>query len=185
LESSYTAAEGEVRLVRIARLVLLGLLLAASVSAVAMAVDKQDGAKQTKEDAPEATVTVTGVLHTTADGYAVGSRSVSLGPPWYAASSALIKDRLGKSVTVTGSADDNDGELSVRTIDGVAYRAKGRPPWAGGPKHHGTSASACKAKAKAKAKAAKAKGEDKSQKARDGKGGPPPWAKAYGRRCTP
>ena len=55
-----------------------------------MAVDKQDGAKQkTKEDVPEATATVTGVLHTTADGYAVGSRTVSFGPPWYAASSPL------------------------------------------------------------------------------------------------
>ena len=169
---------------RIARFVVLGLVVAGSVSAVAMAVDKQDSAKQTKEDVPEATATVTGVLHTTADGYAVGSRTVSFGPPWYAASSALIKDRLGKSVTVTGSADDNDGELSVRTIDGVTYRAKGRPPWAGGPKHHGSSASACKAKAKATAKAAKAKGDDKSEKAGEDKGGPPPWAKAYGRRCT-
>ena len=137
---------------RIARFVVLGLVVAASVSAVAMAVDKQDSAKQTKEDVPEATATVAGVLHTTADGYAVGSRTVSFGPPWYAASSALIKDRLGKSVTVTGSADDNDGELSVRTIDGLTYRAKGRPPWAGGPKHHGTSASACKAKAKRRRK---------------------------------
>jgi hypothetical protein len=167
---------------RIARLVLLGLVVAASVSAVAMAVDKQVGAKQTtKEDAPEATVTVAGVLHTTEDGFAVGSRTVSFGPPWYAASSALIKDRLGKSVTVTGSTDDNDGELSVRTIDGLTYRAKGRPPWAGGPKHHGTSASACKAKASA----AKTKADDKKEKAGDDQGGPPPWAKAYGRRCKP
>ena len=145
-----------------------------------MAVAKQDGAKQkTKEDVPEATATVTGVLHTTADGYAVGSRTVSFGPPWYAASSPLIKVRLGKSVTVAGSADDNDGELSVRTIDGVTYRAKGRPPWAGGPNHHGTPASACKAKAKT----AKTKTDDKAEKAGEDKGGPPPWAKAYGRRC--
>ena len=169
---------------RIARLVVLGLVVAGSVSAVAMAVDKQDSAKQTKEDVPEATATVTGVLHTTADGYAVGSRTVSFGPPWYAASSALIKDRLGKSVTVTGSADDNDGELSVRTIDGVTYRAKGRPPWAGGPKHHGTSASACKAKAKATAKPRRRRATTRAEKAGEDKGGPPPWAKAYGRRCT-
>ena len=168
---------------RITRLVVLGLLVAASVSAVALAVDKQGGTKQTtKEDTPEAMVTVTGVLHKTEDGYAVGSRVVSFGPPWYAASSALIKDRLGKSVTVTGSADENEGELSVRTIDGVTYRAKGRPPWAGGPKHHGTSASAA---CKAKAKATKTKADDKTEKADEHKGGPPPWAKAYGRRCKP
>ena len=165
---------------RIARLVLLGLVVAASVSAVAMAVGRQDSAKQAKEDAPEATVTVAGVLHSTEDGYAVGSRPVSFGPPWYAASSSLIKDRLGKSVTVTGSTDDNDAELSVRTIDGLTYRAKGRPPWAGGPKHHGTSASSCKAKASA----AKAKSDDKTEKAGEDKG-PPPWARAYGRRCKP
>jgi hypothetical protein len=165
---------------RITRLVVLGLLVAASVSAVALAVDKQNGAKQTtKEDAPEATAAVTGVLHTTADGYAVGSRAVSFGPPWYAATSPLIKERLGKSVTVTGSADDNESGLSVRTIDGVMYRAKGRPPWAGGPNHQGTPASACKAKAKAE----KAKADEKTEKATKTKGGPPPWAKAYGRRC--
>ena len=174
-------------MVRITRLVVLGLLVAACVSAVAMAVDKQGSAKQTtNEDTPEPKVTVTGVLHTTAGGYAVGSRAVSFGPPWYAAKSSLIKERLGKSVTVTGSAGDNDGELGVRTIDGVTYRAKGRPPWAGGPQHHGTSASACKAKAKAaKAHADDDKdADDKAEKAGEDKGGPPPWAKAYGRRCT-
>ena len=165
---------------RITRLVVFGLLVAACVSAVALAVDKQGAAKQaTKEDAPEPSFTVTGVLRTTADGYAVGSRPVSFGPPWYAASSALINERLGRSVTVTGSAGDDDGELSVRTIDGVTYRAKGRPPWAGGPKHRGASASACKAKAKP----ANDKAVDKAEKVGEGKGGPPPWAKAYGRRC--
>ena len=36
----------------------------------------------------------------------------------------------------------------------------------------------------AKAKAAKAKGDEKSEKAgADKGGGPPPWARAYGRRC--
>ena len=171
---------------RITRFVVLGLLVAASASAVALAVDKQGGATQTnKEDGADPTVTVKGVLHTTADGYAVGSRSVSFGPPWYAARSPLIKDRLGTSVTVTGSADDSDDELSVRTIDGVTYRAEGRPPWAGGPKHGGTSASSCKAKAKAATAKAKDKkdADDKTEKADDANGGPPPWAMAYGRRC--
>ena len=152
---------------RITRFVVLGLLLAACASAAALAVDKQGSAAQTsKEDEPEPTVTVKGVLHTTGNGYAVGSRSVSFGPPWYAAHSPLIKDRLGTSVTVTGSTDDGEDELSVRTIDGVIYRAEGRPPWAGGPKHAG-SASSCKAKAKAaKAKAKDKKdADDKSDKA--------------------
>jgi hypothetical protein len=150
-----------------------------------MAVERQGGAKDTaKDDGPEATVAVTGVLHTTADGYAVGSRAVSFGPPWYAASSALIKDRLGKSVTVTGSVDDDDDGLRVRTIEGGTYRAKGRPPWAGGPKHHGASVSACKAKAKAAKADEKKDADDKTEKADGDKGGPPPWAKAYGRRCT-
>ncbi len=127
---------------RIVRFVVLGLLVAASASAVAMAVDKQGGVEQTTaEDGPEATVTtVKGVLHATAHGYAVGSRPVSFGPPWYAAGSSLIKDRVGTSVTLTGSADADEG-LSVRTIDGITYRAKGRPPWAGGPKHAGNAAS--------------------------------------------
>jgi len=174
-----------VRLVRITRLVVVGLLVAGCASAVALAVDKQSSTRQTaKEDSPQPTVMVKGVLRVTDEGYTVGSRSVSFGPPWYAARSPLIKDRLGEPVTVTGSADDGDGELSVRTIDGVTYRASGRPPWAGGPKHDGSAAS-CKAKAKAaKAKAKDKKGEDdEPEKAGDATGGPPPWAGAYGRRC--
>jgi hypothetical protein len=170
---------------RIARFVVLGLVVAASASAVALAVDKQGGVKQAAaEDGAEATVTVKGVLHATADGYAVGSRPVSFGPPWYAARSSLIKERLGTSVTVTGNADDKDGGLSVRTIDGITYRAKGRPPWAGGPKHAGNAA-ACKAKAKAAKVKAKEKkdADEKTEKADDASGGPPPWARAYGRRC--
>jgi len=169
---------------RIVRFVVLGLLVAASASAVAMAVDKQGGVEQTTaEDGPEATVTVEGVLHATAHGYAVGSRPVSFGPPWYAAGSSLIKDRVGTSVTLTGSADADEG-LSVRTIDGITYRAQGRPPWAGGPKHAGNAAS-CKAKAKAaKAKAKEKKEADEKAEKADAAGGPPPWASAYGRRCT-
>jgi hypothetical protein len=174
---------------RIARLVGLGLLLAAVVSAVALAVDKGSQGAKDDDDAPEATVTVTGLLHATGGRYAVGSRAVSLGPPWYAAGSALVRDRLGKTVTVTGSADEDDGGLSVRTIDGVTYRAQGRPPWAGGPKHHG--AAACKAKAE---KAKTEKGEDektddektddeKSEASEKDGHGPPPWANANGRRC--
>lgn len=177
---------------RIVRLVILGLLIAAVVSAVAMAVDKQ-GTKSTKsaEDAPEVTMTLTGVLRATADGYAVGSRAVSFGPPWYAAGSSLVKNNLGKTVTVTGVADDDD-DLSVRTIDGTVYRAKGRPPWAGGPKHHSSAPAACNGKAKSATKSAKDDEKDDKDADRDAKSskktdnsnnGPPPWAKAYGHRC--
>ena len=179
----YSPFVGEVLPVRTVRLVVLGLLVAAIVSAVALAVDKQ-GTKSA--DDAEVTVTVTGALHTTADGYAVGSQAVSLGPPWYAASSSLVKGSLGKTVTVTGAADDDDG-LSVRTINGTVYRAKGRPPWAGGPKHKTptAAAAACKGKGKTAAKAAKDddKDEKSSEKADKTDNGPPPWAKAYGYRC--
>ena len=130
---------------RIGKFVVVGLLVAAVLSAVALAVDKQGAAKKT-DDAPEPTVTVTGVLAATGQGYKVGSRGVSFGPPWYAASSPLVKDRLGKTVTVTGTAEEGD-DLSVRTIDGVVYRAKGRPPWAGGPKPTERATSDCKTKA--------------------------------------
>jgi len=167
-------------------MVMLGFFLAACLSAVALAVDKQGAGRKTpKEDVVETVVTVTGVLHVTGDGYAVGSRSMSFGPPWYAGSSSLVKEHLGKSVTVTGTADDKDSEPSVRTIDGIEYRANGRPPWAGGPNHHGNPVSACKTKAKvAKAKADdKEDADEKAEKAGVHKGGPPPWAKAYGRRC--
>ena len=86
---------------RIARFVVLGLVVAGSVSAVAMAVDKQDSAKQTKEDVPEATATVTGVLHTTADGYAVGSRNGQL---W----ATVVRRELGSDQGSAWEIGDSD-----------------------------------------------------------------------------
>lgn len=98
--------------------------------------EKQDEAKS--DDKDDVDVKVTGILTKTPKGYAVGARKVSFGPPWYASQSSLVQQRLGKSVTVIGKADDEDDGLSVRAIDGAVYRAQGKPPWAGKRGHHKT-----------------------------------------------
>ena len=105
-------------------------------SATEQGDEKQDEAKS--DDKDDVDVKVTGILTKTPKGYAVGARKVSFGPPWYASQSSLVQQRLGKSVTVIGKADDEDDGLSVRAIDGAVYRAQGKPPWAGKRGHHKT-----------------------------------------------
>lgn len=133
---------------RTGRVIALALLLALTGAGAAFAVGGRVDAKahpattttgttREKDDDVEQTVTITGVLQKTSGGYTVGSEKVSFGPPWYAANSSLVHGKLGTSVTVTGEPDEDDDGVSVRTVDGVVYRAHGRPPWAGGPKRHG------------------------------------------------
>ena len=45
-----------------------------------------------------------------------------------------------KQVTVAGDAARRRGEVDVETVDGVALREPGKPPWAGGWKAVGSSA---------------------------------------------
>ena len=131
---------------------------------------------------------MTGVLTADGKGFKVAGRELGLGPPWWRESgkaadfdgdgtvetvAAELGSLTGKSVTVTGEAEDAS-ELGVRTIAGKVFREQGRPPWAGGPKH--ADKAACKAKARQAKAAAKAKGKSAEH-------GPPPWAKARG-RCS-
>jgi len=174
---------------RILRVAAALRAVAFGASAVALAVErpqKQDDAQPEQAERPEQVTTVTGVLTADGKGFKVAGRELGLGPPWWRESGKAadfdgdgtvetvaveLKALTGKSVSVTGEAED-ESELGVRTIAGKTFREPGRPPWAGGPNH--ADKAACKA-AKSQAKTAAKAGKGRAQ-------GPPPWARAHGRR---
>ena len=135
----------------LAALAVLVLAIAVALPALAASPGASPGpeaskpAKVPKADrSPEVPVTVRGLVSSTkgADGttditVASGGRTLHLrvGPPWYAAGSNLLTPFVGKTVTIVG---DQEGDtIDVETIDGVAVRAPGKPPWAGGWKKFG------------------------------------------------
>jgi hypothetical protein len=157
--------------VRSVWLTAAGLAAALGVAAGAAAVD----------DEPERVATVSGTLAREGDGFRLAGKELGVGARWWRETAKVadfdgdrtteavtteLEGLAGKTVAATGEVEGD--ELSVRTLNGKPVRAAGKPPWAGGPNR----GAKCKAKAAKRAAKAKAKG-----------GGPPPWAKAHGRRC--
>jgi hypothetical protein len=120
------------------------------------------------ERSPEVSVTVHGLVSSSkgADGttdttIASAGKTLHLhvGPPWYVAAKDPLAAFVGKTVTVVGEQEGD--AIDVETVDGVAVRAPGKPPWAGGWKtvgsaHPGWSqAKADREKARAERKAAR------------------------------
>jgi hypothetical protein len=95
--------------------------------------------------APEVQVTLRGTVTATtnADGsvdytLVAGGRSLRLevGPKWYWGHRNPLKASVGKTVTVVG--EQSADEVDVQSVDGVAIRQPGKPPWAGGWKVQGS-----------------------------------------------
>ena len=160
---------------RIVRAALVVAAAALGASAVALAVQ---GPGSPAKGADEERTTVSGTLAAEGRGWRVAARGLGLGPPWWRETAkvadydgdgvvetvaAELEGMRGRSVTVTGEPDE-DG-VGVRTLNGKAFREAGRPPWAGGP---GKGRGACKTKPQQAGSAAR--------------GGPPPWARAHGRK---
>jgi hypothetical protein len=143
---------------RALRLPLVGLvvlLLAIALVLPALAASPAPSAatlagkpsKEPKADrSPEPTVTVHGLVSATkrADGttdmtIASGATTLHLhvGPPWFAAASDPLAAFAGKTVTIVGEQDGDT--IDVDTVDGVAVRGSGKPPWAGGWKTVGSA----------------------------------------------
>ena len=139
-----------------ASLLVLGFVAVAALVAVialpAFAASPQPSAgdqpgKGSKASEPPAVaVTLRGLVSATtaADGgtsytLAAGGATLRLevGPPWFSASGSLLAPFVGKTVTIVGERSGD--ELEVETVDGVAIRAAGRPPWAGGWKAVGSA----------------------------------------------
>jgi hypothetical protein len=59
------------------------------------------------------------------------------GPAWFYKDDHPLKPFVGKSVTVVGEQRQRSTEVDVRSVDGKAIRAAGKPPWAGGWKRVG------------------------------------------------
>jgi hypothetical protein len=88
---------------------------------------------------PEVQVTLKGSVSatTSADGeteYTITADGKTLrleaGPAWYWRDKDPLKGAVGKTVTIVG--EQSGDEVDVQSIDGVAIRPPGKPPWAGG-----------------------------------------------------
>jgi hypothetical protein len=65
--------------------------------------------------------------------------TLDAGPPWFHGNNHPLQAYVGKSVTITGERAAGSAEIDVKTVNGTALRAAGRPPWAGGWKRVGQS----------------------------------------------
>lgn len=84
------------------------------------------GTRAGADGRPEFTITVAGTVHL-----------LDAGPAWYWGDANPLKPYVGKRVTVVGGQRTGATEVEVRTVDGVAVREPGKPPWAGGWKRVG------------------------------------------------
>jgi hypothetical protein len=123
------------------------IVAALAVLAVAVAVPvlagnpNAPGQQKQKDKAPEAPITLHGRIESTAgaDGetsYTLtdGGKTYTLeaGPRWFFGEKYPLEPFVGKSVTVEGEVAEGSTEVDVHSIDGVALREPGKPPWAGG-----------------------------------------------------
>ena len=93
-------------------------------------------------------VTLSGTVgtRTDADGrteYTLTSGSTVLvldaGPTWFYGDDHPLAGKTGDRVTVVGTQRAGQAEVDVETVDGVALREPGKPPWAGGWKAVGSA----------------------------------------------
>ena len=159
----------------VATIALLGLIVAlpafaADPSPAPVGPGKSGNAKKAKvETAP---ITLSGTIAAAADGEATtytlrsGGTTYTLeaGPSWFHGDNHPLKKFVGQSVTVAGEKAADSSEVDVKSVNGTALRAEGKPPWAGGWKRVGAAHpgwSQAKAdRAKAKADRVKAKSGD-------------------------
>jgi hypothetical protein len=54
------------------------------------------------------------------------------GPAWFFGEHYPLKPYVGKNVTIVGEIAKGSTQVEVVSVDGIALRAPGKPPWAGG-----------------------------------------------------
>jgi hypothetical protein len=95
---------------------------------------------------PEIAITLRGTVSMATD--AKGRQTFSMvsggttyelgaGPPWFWGTNNPLAKFAGKTATIAGETHVGESEVDVLTVDGVAIRAPGKPPWAGGWKVQG------------------------------------------------
>jgi hypothetical protein len=101
---------------------------------------------QAKERVPTTPIALSGTVSaaTDEDGrttytLASGGKTYELGagPHWWWGSDHPLAPHVGDQVEVVGEIAEGSNEIEVESVDGVALRAPGKPPWAGGPKSVG------------------------------------------------
>lgn len=147
------------RMVSRRRLVLLGFsgLVALALAVPAIGANPSPSANapgQTKDKGnkgpktPEVAITLSGTVVQRTDGKGRPSFEMtvdgttwelSTGPKWFHGDASPLAKYTGKSVEITGTRHQGETVVDVETVDGVAIRAAGRPPWAGGPKAVGAT----------------------------------------------
>jgi hypothetical protein len=127
------------------------VLVAMAVLAVVLAVPVLAGRPseppgQAKEKVPSAPITIRGTIETStnADGdttYTLtdGGTTYELGagPKWFFGDAYPLDQYVGQNVTIEGEIAEGSTEVDVHSVDGVALREAGKPPWAGGWKRVG------------------------------------------------
>jgi hypothetical protein len=93
----------------------------AKTPAVEIALSGTVEARTDAQGQTEYTLTVGSTTHT-----------IDAGPSWYWKDKHPLKAYVGKRVTIVGEQHQGSIEVDVRTVDGTAVRAPGKPPWAGG-----------------------------------------------------
>jgi hypothetical protein len=101
---------------------------------------------QARQKAPSTPITVRGTVGTTTDEegrttYTLDvdgtTYELSAGPAWFWDQAHPLAGHVGDQVEVVGAVPEGSNEVDVETVDGVALREPGKPPWAGGPKRVG------------------------------------------------
>lgn len=102
---------------------------------------------QSKEKVAKAPITLTGTIRSSTD--AEGETTYTLrdggttytldaGPKWFFGDDYPLKPYVDENVTVEGEIAEGSTEVDVKSVNGVALRGEGKPPWAGGWKRVGS-----------------------------------------------
>jgi hypothetical protein len=128
-------------------LVLVAMAVLAVVLAVPVLAGRPDEPPgQAKEKVPSTPITISGTVETSTN--AEGDTTYTLrdggttyelgaGPKWFFGDSYPLDQYVGQNVTIEGEIAEGSTEVDVHSVDGVALREAGKPPWAGGWKRVG------------------------------------------------
>lgn len=122
-------------------------LMAVALAVPVLAAKPSSPPGQAKEKAPSAPITLNGTIAAGTD--AEGEASYTLrdggttytleaGPKWFFGDAYPLGPYVGENVTIEGELEEGTTEVDVISVNGVALRDQGKPPWAGGWKRVGS-----------------------------------------------
>ena len=121
-------------------------ILALAVALPVLAVKPSAPPGQAKDKVEKSPITLHGTIESATDAkggttYRLtdGGKTYTLeaGPSWFFGEDYPLEKYVGKNVTVVGEVAAGETDVEVTSVDGVALREPGKPPWAGGWKRVG------------------------------------------------